>query len=212
MTARLFFDLDGTLTDPFIGISRSICYALDKLDVPIPSDKELRSCIGPPLIESFRSFAGDARAEKALQLYRERFADIGWQENHVYTGIDETLRVLSDSRATMYVATSKPRVYAQRIVEHFGLTKYFDRVFGSELDGTRNDKTDLLRYALAHTDTYPTTTMIGDRAYDITGARNNGLRAIGVAYGYGSREELMDAGAEAIAERPTDILPLLGMA
>ena len=141
----IYFDLDGTLTDPKPGITRSIQYALQKLDHPtIPTEDELTWCIGPPLRASFvRLLGGEDYADRAVSLYRERFSDIGLFENAVYDGISEVLTTLSQSGQRLFVATSKPHVFATRIVEHFGLRHHFEHVFGSELDGTRVDKSDL---------------------------------------------------------------------
>ena len=206
--AAVFFDLDGTLTDPKIGITRSIRFALKKLRVDSPSEDELTWCIGPPLLDSFSKLVGDKHAQQALRHYRERFADVGWRENTPYPGILQTLAGLVDAGRTLYVATSKPHIYARRIIEHFEMGRYFSEVFGSELDGTRSAKTDLLRYALAETRSKGAI-MIGDREHDVIGALNNGMRAIGVTYGYGSREELEKAGAEEIVSQPEDLLSLL---
>ena len=148
MTA-IFFDLDGTLTDPKLGITRSIQYALNKLYRTTPVENELTWCIGPPLLASLKKLLGnDDLADIALSLYRERFADIGIFENDVYPGIKETLSVLAKSGHRLFVATSKPSVYAQRIIDHFKMTAYFDQVFGSEMDGRRSDKAELLNHAL----------------------------------------------------------------
>ena len=204
----VFFDLDGTLTDPKIGITRSIRFVLEKLRVDSPSEDELTWCIGPPLLESFASIVGEQHAPQALEYYRERFAETGWRENTPYPGILQTLADLVDAGRTLYVATSKPHIYARRIIEHFEMGQYFSEVFGSELDGARSAKTDLLRYALAETRS-TNAVMIGDREYDVIGALNNGMRAIGVSYGYGSREELVKAGAEEIVSQPEDLLSLL---
>jgi phosphoglycolate phosphatase len=204
----IFFDLDGTLTDPKPGITRSIQYALERLGRPVPTVDDLVWCIGPPLHASLRKLTGrDALADRALLLYRERFADIGLFENEVFAGIEETLSALASSGRRMFVATSKPAVYAERIVDHFGLRPYFERVFGSELDGTRTDKTDLLRYALEMANVDPRQAiMIGDRSHDMIGARNNAMTAIGVLYGYGSRAELEDAGAHRICEAHRELV------
>jgi phosphoglycolate phosphatase len=144
----IFFDLDGTLTDPKPGITRSIQYALQKLDHPtIPTEDELTWCIGPPLRASFvRLLGAENFADRAVSLYRERFSDIGLYENSVYDGISEVLTTLCQSCHRLFVATSKPHVFATRIVEHFGLRAHFEYVFGSELDGTRVDKSHLLEY------------------------------------------------------------------
>lgn len=196
----IFFDLDGTLTDPKPGITRSIQYALEKLSLAVPSEDELTWCIGPPLHASLKKLTGsDELADRALLLYRERFSDIGLFENEAYDGIVETLTTIAATQQRMFVATSKPAVYATRIVDHFGLKPYFERVFGSELDGRRVDKRDLLRYALDETRVDPAgAIMIGDRSHDVVGARSNGMTAIGVLYGYGSEAELRDAGAHHI--------------
>jgi phosphoglycolate phosphatase len=208
----IYFDLDGTLTNPKPGITRSIQYALRKLDHEAPSEDDLTWCIGPPLHASLKKLLGtDALADKALSLYRERFADIGLFENEIYPGIDDTLSALAASGRRLFVATSKPGVYADRIIDHFKLRTYFERVFGSELDGTRADKTGLLGYALkaAHIDP-ARAIMIGDRSHDMIGARNNGMTAVGVLYGYGSKEELLGAGAHHLSATPLGLLDHTG--
>jgi phosphoglycolate phosphatase len=204
----IFFDLDGTLTDPKPGITRSIQYALERLGLPVPTEDDLVWCIGPPLLASLKSLTGrDELADRALLLYRERFADIGLFENEVFPGIEDTLSTLAMSGRRMFIATSKPALYAERIVEHFALKPYFELVFGSEFDGTRTDKTDLLRYGLEAAKVDPRhTIMIGDRAHDMIGARNNGMTAIGVLYGYGKRDELADAGAHCICETHRELV------
>lgn len=204
----IYFDLDGTLTDPKLGITRSIQYALSKLDHAVPPEDELTWCIGPPLRASLKKLLStDDLADKALSLYRERFADIGIFENEIYPGIEDTLSVLAKSGRRLFVATSKPYVYAERIIDHFKLTVYFERVFGSELDGNRSDKSDLLGYALKTTGVDPLkATMIGDRSHDMIGARNNKMTAVGVLYGYGSKEELVGAGAHHVCATPQRLL------
>ena len=206
-TETLFFDLDGTLTDPKPGITGSIQYALHKLGRPVPSQDELAWCIGPPLRGSFVTLlGGEDHADRAVELYRERFSDIGLFENSVYSGIEPVLATLGRSGFRTFVATSKPHVFAQRIIDHFGLSRYFERVFGSELDGTRVHKADLLTYALARTGVDPARSlMIGDRSHDVLGAKANGIAAIGVTYGYGSREELIAAGARHLCDSPQAI-------
>jgi phosphoglycolate phosphatase len=205
----IFFDLDGTLTDPKPGITRSIQYALQKLDRPeIPTEDELTWCIGPPLRASFVKLLGDDReADRAVALYRERFSDIGLYENELYDGIGEVLTTLGNAGHRLFVATSKPHVFADRIIDHFGLRPHFTRVFGSELDGTRVDKGDLLGYALKEAAADPSKTlMIGDRSHDMVGAGHNGIKGIGVLYGYGSRDELIGAGALHVCATPAEIL------
>ncbi|MDA9435132.1 HAD family hydrolase [Bradyrhizobium sp. CCBAU 51627] len=206
--ATIFFDLDGTLTNPKPGITRSIRYALERLSLAVPDEDELTWCIGPPLHASLQKLTGSPElADRALLLYRERFSDIGLFENEAYAGILDTLATLAATRPRMFVATSKPAVYATRIVDHFGLKPYFERVFGSELDGTRVDKRDLLRYALEETRANADSAiMIGDRSHDVVGARTNGMTAIGVLYGYGSEAELKDAGAHHICAVHPELL------
>src|SRR5882762_6922364 len=144
---NIFFDLDGTLTDPKPGITGSIEYALQKLDLPVPSQDELSWCIGPPLRASFATLlGGESLADRAVALYRERFADTGLYENSVYPDIEHVLAALRQSPRRLFVATSKPHVFAERIIDHFGLSGYFEHVFGSELDGTRANKAELLAY------------------------------------------------------------------
>jgi phosphoglycolate phosphatase len=205
----IYFDLDGTLTDPKLGITRSIQYALQRLDHPtIPTADDLTWCIGPPLRSSFvRLLGGDHSADRAVALYRERFSDIGLYENGVYDGIDEVLTALRASGYRLFVATSKAHVFAERIIDHFGLRKHFERVFGAEYDGTRADKSHLLEYALKEVGVDPSKTlMIGDRSHDMVGAKNNGMKGIGVLYGYGSRDELLGAGAHHVCATPGAIL------
>jgi phosphoglycolate phosphatase len=204
----IFFDLDGTLTDPKPGITRSIQYALQKLDHPtIPTEDELTWCIGPPLRASFATMLGDHVADQAVVLYRELFSDVGLYENGVYDGIGDVLAKLCTAGHRLFVATSKPHVFAERIIDHFGLRPNFERVFGSELDGTRVDKSHLLEYALREVSVDPSKSlMIGDRSHDMVGAKNNGMQRIGVLYGYGSRDELLEAGAQHVCATPGEIL------
>ncbi|WP_108518559.1 HAD family hydrolase [Bradyrhizobium algeriense] len=205
----IYFDLDGTLTDPKPGITRSIQYALQRLDHPtMPTEDELTWCIGPPLRASFvRLLGAETSADLAVTYYRERFSDVGLYENGVYDGIGEVLTSLCASGHRLFVATSKPHVFAQRIIDHFGLRDHFERVFGSELDGTRVDKSHLLEYALKEASVDPAKTlMIGDRSHDMVGAKNNGMKGIGVLYGYGSRDELLEAGAHHVCATPGAIL------
>lgn len=207
---NLLFDLDGTLTDPFLGITQCILYALERLGRPLPVRERLRWCIGPPLKNSFlKLLASDdeALAEKALAQYRERYSAVGLFENAVYKGIPQVLAALRQSGHTLYVATSKPTIFADRIVAHFGLRAYFKQIFGSELDGTRNDKTQLISYILGKESLAASATvMIGDRKHDIIGGRNNGLQGVGVLWGYGTKEELTSAGAQACIAHPSDLI------
>jgi len=209
----LLFDLDGTLTDPRLGITRCIRYALDQLRVVCPPDDMLASCIGPPLRRSFASLLGTAEAsyiEEAMRLYRQRYSTEGLFENEVYEGVPEALRAVRQTAAALFVVTSKPTVYATKIVEHFGLTSFFRDVYGSELDGRFDDKADLLRHLLAMEQVVPhSAVMIGDRAVDVLAAKSNGVGCIGVGWGYGSKDELVTAGADSLCEHPSGLLAAL---
>jgi phosphoglycolate phosphatase len=210
MTRTLFFDLDGTLTDPREGILRSLRHALDRLGHACPPDEELTDCIGPPLLDTFRTLVGEELAPVGLAHYRERFADRGWQENRPLEGISDALGELKACHSVLYVATSKPRVYAERIVTHFGLGEYFAAVFGAELDGTRADKRELLHYAKRMTGAGDNAAVIGDRRFDILGGRANGMLTVGVTWGFGSRQELEAAGADLLVDEPRALPRVLG--
>lgn len=204
----LFFDLDGTLTDPKEGITRSVQYALEKMAVPVPHMDDLEWCIGPPLRQNFVTLVGEARADEGVAFYRERFADIGWAENQPYPGIATTLTTLRKKHVPLYVATSKPHVFAERILKHFELHHHFVHIYGSELDGTNADKSELLKFALNETGRPASAVMIGDRSHDVVGALNNGLHSVGVTYGYGSEAELQGAGAHCIVHTPQAVSEL----
>jgi phosphoglycolate phosphatase len=210
---NILLDLDGTLTDPFPGISRCIIHALEKQGIAAPDREILRSWIGPTLLRSFSELfeqQGQGDAEQALSDYRERFGTEGLFENTVYEGVTGLLAALSEQGHRMFLATAKPVVYARRIVDHFGLNRYLSHTYGSELDGTRTDKVDLLQYIVDQEDLDPgECAMVGDRKHDMIGARYHGMKAIGVLWGYGSREELLEAGAEHLAESPGELLNLL---
>jgi len=209
----ILFDLDGTLTDPREGITRSIAYALERMGLDPPPLDHLTFAIGPPLRRSLATLIGDetpARVERALALYRERFADVGLFENAVYDGIVDTLHLLAERGAVLYVATSKPRVYAERIVRHFGLDAHFEAIHGCELDGTREDKRDLLAHLLPHHGVAPgEAAMIGDRGADMVAARHHGVRGVGVLWGYGTREELEGGGAQVLCHSPGELASVL---
>jgi phosphoglycolate phosphatase len=201
------FDLDGTLTNPKTGITRSVQYALDKLGQPVPDADALAWMIGPPLIASFTKLLGGPEdAPEALRLYRERFGVTGLFENEVYEGIPALLRDLRERGIRLFVATSKPHVYARRILEHFDLSQFFSEIYGSELDNRNADKRDLIRHILDRERFDPAqAVMIGDREHDAIGAKANGLASIGVTWGYGSRQELLDAGVACLVDAPQDL-------
>jgi phosphoglycolate phosphatase len=213
VTARraLLFDLDGALTDPKPGITGSIQYALEKLGRAVPETYNLVWCIGPPLQESFaRLLGGPERIDRAMTLYREPFSTTGLFENAVYPGIADALGVLQGDGFELYVATSKPHVYANRIVEHFELARVFTGIFGPELDGTGREKTALIAHLLAKQHLDPANCiMIGDREHDILGARANGVATVAVAWGYGSLDELSAAKPNATCGTPNELPTVL---
>ena len=190
---NILFDLDGTLTDPREGITRSIQYALAKLGIDEPDLSRLEHFIGPPLLQAFMQFYDfdEARAWEAVNFYRERFKVTGLYENRVFDGVGELLGDLQGQGRTLYVATSKPWVFAREIARHFDFARHFKVIYGSELDGTRTNKVELIGHLLAEEGLDPAQTlMIGDRKHDLIGARSNGLQAVAVGYGFGSHEEL----------------------
>lgn len=203
----IFLDLDGTLTDPKPGITGCIQHALRELGATVPHADELEWCIGPSLWHSFGRMLGkDGPVDEAIALYRERYTDTGLFENAVYDGVPEMMHRLAASGARLHLATAKPHVYARRITAHFGLADFMEFEFGSELDGTRVDKADLLAHALDETGARPETSlMIGDREHDAIAANANGIKAWGVLYGYGTREELQKAGVSALFDEPDQI-------
>jgi phosphoglycolate phosphatase len=207
---KVLLDLDGTLTDPAEGICASLRHAMAAMKRSCPEDSVLRRYIGPPLHETFADLLASKDAKEiavAIAFYRERFGDKGMYENAVYPGIPEALKALGEGGARLFLATSKPRVFAERILEHFNLAAHFAAVYGSELDGTRTNKADLIAYLLSSESMQAQDAcMVGDRSHDVIGAKANGMRAIGALWGYGSRDELVSAGAAALCERPA-LLP-----
>jgi phosphoglycolate phosphatase len=202
----LLFDLDGTLCDPREGIVRCLKYALEQLEQSIPTEDQLARYIGPPLYDSFRALLSSSDAElieRAVGLYRKRFVSKGMFENRVYAGIADALGALQTEGYRLYVVTSKPTVFARRIIDYFGLQPFFQNIYGSELDGTRAGKDELIAHVLAREEIPANNAvMIGDREHDIKGALANGVRPVGVLWGYGSREELNRAGASVLCETP----------
>jgi phosphoglycolate phosphatase len=196
---HLLFDLDGTLSDPFHGITKSIQHALRSMGLDVPAAEDLRWCIGPPLHDSFHVLLEGTDPKlfaETLAHYRERYSTIGLFENELYSGIVDCLRELSQEGHSLRIATSKPTVFAKRIIDHFELTQYFNSVNGSELDGIRSDKTQLISHIVERDQLNPKDViMVGDRKFDMIGANNNGIPAIGVLWGFGSIDELQAAGA-----------------
>lgn len=213
--SAVLFDLDGTLTDPFTGITRSIQYALERLGAPVPDADELKWCIGPPLWDSFSVLLDTtdrSLQDRAVSYYRERYTREGLFENTLIPGIDTLVAGLGARGKTLYVATSKPHAYAGKIIEHFGLMSHFRKVYGSELDGTRSAKADLISYLIAEEGLSPgDCVMIGDRKHDLIGARANEVASVGVTWGYGTRRELLDEHPDAVFDRPQDLAAWLSL-
>ncbi len=212
---NILFDLDGTLTDPFLGITNSIAYALQKLEVTVPAD--LKWCIGPPLQDSFAKILHESKKAKsvddAIDLYREYFSNKGIFENEIYLGIENCLKTLTANGKMLFVATSKPNVYAKRIIEHFELTPYFKKIYGSELGGTRKEKGNLIKYILEKEELESSDCiMIGDRKHDLIGANLNEVASVGVTWGYGSLDELKTENPKTICTTIEDLkLTLLSL-
>jgi phosphoglycolate phosphatase len=210
---NVLFDLDGTLTDPREGITRCIQYALEQLNRPVPAQSALEAYIGPPLRSTFALILASTDAalvETAVGLYRERFSATGLFENELYAGVPSMLERLQAARLRLFVATSKVGMFAERILEHFGLSSFFDGVYGSMLDGRFDNKVDLLRHLLASERLAAAeSVMIGDRKHDVFAARQNEMLSLGVTYGYGTRAELTTAGADALCDSPAGIVDFL---
>lgn len=214
MINTVLIDLDGTLTDPKVGITTSARYGLNKIGHPIADDVNIDWIIGPPLKASLAKILNvsieDDLAEQALLGYRERFSVTGLFENLVYPTIAETLSALNERGYTLYVATAKPTIYAKQILEHFNLAQYFKVIYGSELTGERTNKAELIAYILEQEAlSAKNCIMVGDREYDILGARKNGIEAIAVEYGYGSDDEITRAAPKARIQQFADLLKYL---
>ncbi|MBR6521946.1 MAG: HAD family hydrolase [Oscillospiraceae bacterium] len=213
MEKYILFDLDGTVTDPETGITLSVAYALKHFGIEVEDVRSLRKFIGPPLHDSFIEFYGFSRekAFEAVEKYRERFAETGIFENEPYAGMHELLADLKDAGYTLAIASSKPEVFTKRIIEHFGFSPYFTHVCGSELNGDRTNKAEVITYALGKlgSPAPKNVVMIGDRHHDIVGAKNNGLTSVGVLYGFGDEAELRDAGADYIAASVSEIASII---
>jgi phosphoglycolate phosphatase len=210
----ILFDLDGTLTDSASGILNSLTYSLTAMGRQAPDHSELRAVLGPPLVDTFTQRFGMSQVECTLAIakYRERYHDVGLFENEVYPGIENLLLALESTGSTLAVATSKPTYSATRILEHFGLDRYFTFIGGADLDGSRNHKSEVIEHtleALVARGRHPVpscTVMIGDREHDVRGALAHGLPCIGVLWGYGSAEELTSAGAAELVRTPLELL------
>lgn len=210
MAKSILFDLDGTLTDSGEGILNCAEFALKHYGLPIPSREELRVFVGPPLRDTFFKFGVPAdRLDEAVQVYRSRYIPIGKFENYPYEGIDAVLYALKAQGHRLYVATSKPEGMSIEILEHFGLAHYFDIIAGSAMDGVRDKKADVIAYLLAQIEHPGETVMVGDTAFDVIGAAEHNIPTVGVTWGYGKEEDMVKAGAAAIAHTTDELLLLL---
>lgn len=212
MARYVLFDLDGTLTDPALGITNSIIHMLQKTGREVPPREELYCFIGPPLVPTFKKFFGmsDEEADEALLIYREYFAAKGLFENEPYKGIAEALGELRAAGKKIALATSKPEEFAKEILVHFGLFEYFDFVGGASMDEKRVAKADVIGYVLGETGADPSdAVMVGDRLHDVEGAAKFGIPTVGVLWGYGSREELERAGAKWLASDMDEMVDII---
>lgn len=209
----ILFDLDGTLVDSRVGITKSIEYALQKLGIPSPSLKELEHFIGPPLKPNFMKTFNltEAQADQAIAFYRERFNPIGVYENEVYPGVEPMLQLLHKTQKQLFIATTKPTEFAKVILEHRQLDVYFNGIVGSNLDGTGQHKHEVIAKVLTLCGRYSKSSvvMVGDRHHDIDGARRHGIASIGVTWGFGSREELVTAQADKVVDTTAELTSFL---
>lgn len=204
----VLFDLDGTLTDSFLGIARCAAYALEDQGILIDDLNQLRPFIGPPLRDCFVELYGlsGEQADRAVEKYRERYQDTGIFENQLYPGIPQMLETLKSAGAVLAVASSKPQVFVQRILEHFSISGYFDQVVGCGLDGSLNTKAQVVRRAMELSGGEKASSiLVGDRKYDAQGAAQEGIGFLGVLYGFGSREELEQYPHEGLVSSPEEV-------
>ena len=210
MTKTILFDLDGTLTDSGEGIINCASLALERLGLPVPDRNTLRVFVGPPLDKTFREFGvPEELVEEAIRIYRSRYIPIGKYENYPYPGIREMLERLKQEGHRLYIATSKPEAMSVEILEHFGFAQYFDGICGATLDTSRSTKEDVIAYLLGKHRTDGPMLMVGDTVYDVIGAKIHGIRAVGVDWGYGETQDMIAAGAAAIAYDPQQLLQIL---
>lgn len=206
----IFFDLDGTLTDSGEGIINCAILGLQHFGLPIPSREELRVFVGPPLDQTFIKFGvPEDRAREAIDVFRSRYIVTGKFENFPYPGIQEALQTLKSQGHRLFVATSKPEVTALEVLEKFELTQYFEQIVGATLDGTRSHKADVIAYLLNKLSDMPSILMVGDTAFDVTGAAAHGIPTVGVSWGYGKVEDMEAAGAIAIAHSMDELVEIL---
>ena len=206
----IFFDLDGTVTDSGEGIINCCELALRHYGLPVPSREEMRVFVGPPLHETFHKFGiPKEECDNAIAVFRSRYTTVGIFENTPYPGIRELLETLKSQGHRLFIATSKPETMAHRVLEHFDLAQYFEMICGATLDSSRVEKSDVIAYLLEKTGRMETVVMVGDTAFDVLGAASHGIPTIGVAWGYGQVQDMVSAGAYAIAQTPEELLSLL---
>ena len=213
MYQTILFDLDGTLTDSSLGIINSVCFALEKMNLPIPDRKDFLPFIGPPLKESFSKFfhLSEEDSQQAVTFYRQYFSKIGLFENQLYPDVIPVLSDLSASGKKLILATSKPEIFAVQILEHFQIKEFFQVIAGATLDGQRSTKAAVIQHALEMAQVTDTShcLMVGDREHDIEGAKVHLMDAVGVLYGFGSKKELVEAGATYILDKLADLPSLI---
>lgn len=206
----IFFDLDGTLTDSGEGIMNCAELALRHFGLPIPSREEMRVFVGPPLDQTFIKFGVPAqKAQEAIEVFRSRYRTVGKFENFPYPGIREALQTLKEQGHRLFVATSKPEILANEVLGHFELAEFFEQIAGATLDGSRSHKADVITYLLGLTGDVGQTVMVGDTAFDVTGAAAHGIPTVGVSWGYGEVADMENAGAIAIAHSMDELVELL---
>ena len=206
----IFFDLDGTLTDSGEGIFNCAILGLEHFGLPIPSREEMRVFVGPPLDQTFIKFGvPEDKAREAIDVFRSRYVVTGKFENFPYPGIREALQTLKEQGHRLFVATSKPEVTALEVLEKFQLTQYFEQIVGATLDGTRSHKADVIAYLLNKLSDVPSIMMVGDTAFEVTGAAAHGIPTIGVAWGYGEVADMEKAGAIAVAHTMEELVELI---
>ena len=206
----IFFDLDGTLTDSGEGIINCATLALEHFGLPVPSREEMRVFVGPPLDQTFIKFGvPEDKTDEAIAVFRSRYRTIGKYENFPYPGIREALQTLKAQGHRLFVATSKPEVLANEVLEHFGLSEFFEQIAGATLDGSRSHKADVITYLLGLTGDVGQTIMVGDTAFDVLGAAQHGIPTIGVSWGYGEVPDMEKAGAISIAHTMEELIFLI---
>lgn len=206
----IFFDLDGTVTDSGEGIMNCATLALEHFGIPVPSRDKMRVFVGPPLDQTFIKFGIPAdKTDEAIKVFRSRYTTVGKFENFPYPGVREMLQALKEQGHRLFVATSKPEIMANEVLEHFELAGFFEKIAGATLDGSRSHKADVITYLLGLTGDVGQTLMVGDTAYDVIGAAAHGIPTIGVSWGYGTAEDMEKAGAIAIAHSMEELVALI---